>query len=127
MKRIVCAALFLAAAFTASCQKSVPIIINTVTIQWDASIGAPADIRYEVFYGLYPGGTMIQVSTVSALEYVITLPAEGNYRFSVRAMRTIDGINYYSDFIYSEIDGIPEPWYISYVKILGKPQRLRVK
>jgi hypothetical protein len=55
------------------------------------------------------------------------LPTSGNYRVGIRAIHHEAGINTYSDYVWSNIEGTPEPWYASYNVPAGKVLRLRVK
>jgi len=126
MKRIIAIIILLFAAALASCQIKVPVA-GIVTMQWDAPADAVALEKYEVYIDTYPSGTATLVATVTVLEYTFTLPAEGSYHFGLRAIKHVAGVDTYSDYVWSSVVGTPDPWYVSYAKAAGAPQRLRVK
>jgi hypothetical protein len=124
--RLVLALLLLAGGLV-SCQERVPVVVPLVTVQWDPPVDAAPDLRYEVVVSPWPTGPVTLIGTVSTTECTYTLPAEGKYRFGVRGARTVDGVEYFSAYCWSDAEGDPSPWYVSYVKALGKPQRVRLK
>ena len=126
MKRFTAFIILFLAATLASCQVKVTVP-QTVTIQWDAPIDVVALERYEVYIDTYPSGAATLVATVTVLEYTFTLAAEGDYRFGLRAIRHVAGVDTYSEYLWSSVAGVPEPWYVSYRKAAGAPQKLRVK
>ena len=117
-------------AMTISCQTKT-IVGSTITVTWDApSLGTipAAEMSYEVWMQPYPSGTSVLVGTVTAIEQAITFSAEGPYRIGVRSKRTtVDGTVLYSDYLWSDAGGAPQPWYAAYWKSPARVERVRIK
>jgi hypothetical protein len=104
---------------------------STVTVAWDApDLGAipPSEISYEVVIAAYPSGDVVPMATIVTLEQPITFSAEGAYRIGVRAVRTLpDGDKLHSDYSWSDLEGVPQPWYTAYYAAPARVLRVRIK
>ncbi len=132
MKRImVLLALLVLVTLTASCQTKI-IIGSNMTVEWDAvdqgSIPA-GEISYEVVVAPYPAGDVVLVATVMTLESPITFSTEGPYKIGVRTKRTVvaDGTVLYSEYLWGNVEGSPQPFYVVYYKTPARIERVRIR
>ena len=111
------------------CQTRI-IVGSSMTLAWDApDLGdIPAEqISYEVVLAPYPTGDLALVATVATLEQAVTFASEGKYRLGVRARRDVDGEVLYSDYLWGDVEGSPQPWYVVYYRLPPRILQLRVK
>jgi hypothetical protein len=116
-----------------ACEAQTKVIIgSTVTVTWDAPpLGTipVSEVAYEVVVQPYPSGTQVLVGTVTALERAITFTVEGSYKLGVRTKRTValSGDVLYSAYAWSDAEGSPAPWYVTYYESPPKVLRIRIK
>ncbi len=127
MKRFTAIIILFLTAALATCQVNVPVI-GSVTIAWNATPNVLPGERYEIYIDKYPATTApVLVTTTALFEWTFTISIEGAYRFGVRALKLVDGVTVPLEYAWSDIDGTPAPWYVTYYKATGKVQMLRVK
>lgn len=112
------------------------VVPNQVTVGWDAVTtlqnGNPVPagdlIKYEIYLADYPVAEADRenpaahtlLGETDAVEWLVTLQNEGNYAVGIRSIRYVDGDTVDPDkriengFGWSDIDGVPVPWYLSY-------------
>jgi hypothetical protein len=104
---------------------------DTITLFWDAPVSIPDytypenQFEYEVYIAEFPdGGNERLVGTTSELEFEYKFENEGEYKFKVRTKQTNNGVESFSDFLSSDIngDGDPYAWYVEYDKSEGPEQ-----
>lgn len=131
MKKWMAVVLMVLVAMAVSCQTKI-IVGSTLTVEWDA-VGQgtiPAsEISYEVVYTPYPSGAVVLVATVATLEAPITFTVEGAYRIGVRTKRTVaaDGTVLYSEYLWGDIEGSPQPFYVVYYTLPARIERVRIR
>ena len=99
---------------------------NQITIEWDpvAPID-PADVMaYQVFRAPYPftgdgqdeDTPWEDMGVTLSVQMTLTFTVEGDYVAGVRAVRDVQGIGpiIFSDLIWSDIDGVPNPFVLRY-------------
>jgi len=131
MKQIFLVMLLALVAMSVSCQAKI-IVGSTMTVEWDAvdqgTIPA-SEVTYEVWVQPFPSGTPSLVATVATLEQPVTFSVEGAYRVGVRTKRTVeaDGTVLYSEYLWSDIEGSPQPFYVVYYTLPSRIMRIRIK
>ena len=110
---------------------------NQITIEWDpvAPID-PADvIAYQVFLSPYPfvgdrqdvNTPWEEIEVTLAVQSTLTFTTEGEYVAGVRTIRSVEGgpTIKYSDMIWSDIDGVPNPFVLRYYESPDSPVNIR--
>ena len=114
-----------------ACGQTKVVVGKNITVVWDAPVlgGIPvAEIAYEVVVEPYPTGVAVLVATIATLEQLITFAVEGPYRIGVRVKRTVaDGTVLFSEYLWGDIEGSPQPWYVVYYATPPRVQRVRIK
>lgn len=131
MKRIAAVLVLVLVALTA-CAQTKTVVGNSITVTWDApALGdiPPAQISYEVMTEVYPSGAQVLVGTATSVEQSITFTVDGStFKIGVRTKRTTaTGEVLYSDWLWSDVAGTPQPWYVVYFKSPDRVLRVRIK
>lgn len=131
MKKLVVVVVLALVAFGVGCQTVVPVG-SSVTIEWAIS-GAdtvpPEQISYQVYYQRLPDGLVVRYATVGVnfCDLIFKGLEEGQYRIGVNIGRTVDGVAVWSEEVWSDTVGYPEPWLIAYYAFDGKVERIWIK
>ena len=102
----------------ASAQEWEPVYCNQLTIGWNAvstlangdPIPAEDSVEYEVSLMKLPDGEPVVLGRTATLNYVVTIPDEGEYIVAVAAVRLCaDGTESVSELNWSNVDGESTP------------------
>ncbi len=92
------------------------VYTNQVTVTWDVTTtltdGRPIPAEDTVTYEVYRNDELIAETDLPP--YTMTIEPENTTRIGVRAKRVtaVYGEVMYSDYLWSDIGGIPEPWVV---------------
>lgn len=119
-------------ALMGACQTTKIVVGSSIVVEWDAPVLGmipPSEVSYEVGFQPYPSGAFILVATITTFEQTITFTTEGAYKIGVRTVRTVatDGAILTSAWTWSDVDGVPTPWYVVYYATPGSVIRIRIK
>jgi predicted phage tail protein len=115
--------MLLLAGVLAGCQTKV-YVGSSIVVAWDAASLATS---YEVVMEKLPEGGVVLVGETTALEHEVVFAVEGKYRLGVRSVRVIEGEQLYSGYLWSDVEGVPTPWYVAFYMAPQRVERIRIK
>ena len=107
------------------------VYTNQVTVTWDITTtltdGRPIPAEDTVTYEVYRNDELIAETDLPP--YTMTIEPEVTTRIGVRAKRVtaVYGEVMYSDYLWSDIGGVPEPWAIRHILPPEKINNVRVE
>ncbi len=129
MKKITMAMLFIFIAALAFSQETV--YTNQVTVTWDITTtlvdGRPIPAEDTITYEVYRNDELMD--EIDLPPYTMTIEPEVTTKIGVRAKRVaaVYGEITYSDYVWSDIDGVPEPWAVRSILPPSNIENVRIE
>ena len=107
------------------------VYTNQVTATWDITTtltdGRPIPAEDTVTYEVYRNDELIAETDLPP--YTMTIEPEVTTRIGVRAKRVtaVYGEVMYSDYLWSDIEGVPEPWAVRHILPPNEVENVRIE